>query len=958
MRLSEKISILMKALKKANKKNIIKKINFIIKAGGLKALKSAVLQTAYRNEIEKNDIQSNRSIYQEQLVNFVEPTDYKASSFLIIIFLTETQNFIQDTINSIRSQMNVTNVKVCLYVDDSVDQIENNYGYKIYKQNETHLNDIIRLNDCDYFMFIKAGNTLVPYALYQFITEMDKGISFTYSDECVYNFETCSITKHYFKPEFSKYYLLNSFYTEQSVCFNSKDIIEIGGFSHKINDASILINEAVLKLVYNGKTTTHIEKILLLRHFHYEKQCSINHKDNLRLLREITDEKFIDVLEYENEFKNYCSTIRSQNFKVSIILASTESAYVVNCLKSIIDNTEYHNYEIVLVTNRYTISLVKLNINQDINIIFHEIDHCNDYSYGCNIAAKYANGEVLVFIQDHIFIKDKSWLDGIMSCFSLEFVGSVSPKILRYDGTIRYAGAIAGGFDLNPHVFVGELNEVIEDFSELAFSSREISILSASCLAVRSNIFSMIGGFDEQETPNKFSNSDISFKIAELGFNNIFCANSIVYSISNDWYDNWFDKKSDKAYLYMLKKWIRKLDYDPYFTKSMQKYVLNKLPYNISLAYNKNFGLKYVEYGMKRNVLLMTHELTLTGAPIALHYAAKALLDNGDFPVIISPRDGNLKDRIVEDGIPVIVDPNIFVDGYWTRIASGFDLVIVCTLACSDAIKYLENADIPTLWWVHEARESYEAGLLKNIIPDEVKDNIHIYCGGDYARKMLYSYRPKYKADLLLYAVPDFSMINNDSIYEIPDIENKLVFSTIGSIMKRKGQDILAKAILGMDANTVKKCRFLFIGKMIDSETYCSVLELKKKYPSEIILIEEVSRDELMYIYKKCDSIICASRDDPMPIFMTEAMMFSKICICSENAGTSSLINDGVNGFIYHNNDASQLRDKIEYVINNSDCLDDIKNNGRKTYEKYFTMQSFSEKLISVIDTIIKKEGR
>lgn len=955
MRLNERISIFIKALKKANKRNIIKRVSYTIKAGGLKGLKSAVLQTAFRNEININDTQNSMLIFQEQQRSITSFPDCKSSSILLIIFITEKQNFIQDTINSIKAQINVDNVTICLYLDGNFD-IENSFGYEIYNQS-TSINDILELKECDYFMLIKAGNTLVPNALYLFIDEMEKGASFSYSDECEFNFETSTIIKYNFKPDFSRYYLLNSFYTEQSVCFNTKDILELGGFSQSFKDASNLINEGVLKLVCNKKTISHIEKVLLLRHFHYEKQISVNHKANLELLRSVTGDKFMIDSDYICE-KNYCDTLQSKNFLVSIIISSNEAAYVINCIRSIIDNTEYSNYEIVVLTNNSIISLVKLNVGSSKNIIFHEIDYNIDYALGCNLGAKYANGDILIFIQEHLYMKDKTWLNKIVTCFSLEFVGGVSPKILRYDDTIRYAGAIAGGFDLTPHVFIGDLNKEIENFSELAFVSREVSILSASCFAVRSHIFKMIGGFDEQKTPNKFSNADMCFKIDELGYKNIFCATSIVYSISNDWYDNWFDKNSDKAYLYMLKKWIRKLNYDPYFTNSMQRHMLNKLPSNISLSYNKEFGLKYTEYGKKRNILLITHELTLTGAPIALHYAAKALLDNGDFPVIISPLDGNLKDKIVEDGIPVIVNPNIFADGYWTKMACGFDLVIVCTLACYGVIKYLEEAKIPTIWWVHEARESYEAGLLKNVLPEEVKDNIHIYCGGDYARKMLYSYRPKYNADLLLYAVPDFSMIKNDSNYHIPNLENKIVFSIIGSIMKRKGQDILAKAILSMDSDTVKKCRFLIIGKMIDSETYCSVVELKKKYPDEIILIEEVNRDELMYIYERCDSIICASRDDPMPIFMTEAMMFSKICICSENAGTSSLINDGINGFIYYDNDALQLKSKIEYVINNINCLDEVKVSGRKTYEKYFTMQSFSDKLISIIDSTINKEGR
>jgi glycosyltransferase involved in cell wall biosynthesis len=48
--------------------------------------------------------------------------------------------------------------------------------------------------------------------------------------------------------------------------------------------------------------------------------------------------------------------------------------------------------------------------------------------------------------------------------------------------------------------------------------------------------------------------------------------------------------------------------------------------------------------------------------------------------------------------------------------------------------------------------------------------------------------------------------------------------------------------------------------------------------------------------------LICASRDDPMPVVVTEAMMFSKVCICSENTGSANIIQDGNSGFVYKDN--------------------------------------------------------
>ncbi|WP_312833470.1 glycosyltransferase [Sedimentibacter saalensis] len=661
MKLKDKIVIVHKAIKKVNKSNLIRKVYSVIKVDGIKALKDSIVNVARRDDLDGASIELNKikNIYQEQQdlqKNFLNINTKKIS---VIILMPDSSYPIRDTLKSIEKQVYYNLDIVILAPKEIIEnhEIEIDDSIKVIcLQDNLKINDIINTIEGAYFFVIMAGNCLSPDAFYHFACEMEKGYAFAFSDECMWNFENDTIERCYFKPDLIKTKLINNIFTEQGVCFNTKEIIKSGGFENNVLDVSSLNNEGVIKLIKQGRPYFHISRVLLLRNYSFEKQA-----------------------------------------------------------------------------------------------------------------------------------------------------------------------------------------------------------------------------FEE-------------------------------HYIYNDFLNNSFIPESNSQKL--------------------------------------------------RKVLLISHELTLTGAPIALHYAATSLLDNGDYPIIISPYDGSLRQTILDDGIPVIIDKNIFYDSVWLQYAKNFDLVIACTLASYKAIEYLQKTDIPTLWWAHEARESYENGNLKNTIPENVEDNIHVYCGGEYARRMLLSYRPKYTSELLLYAVPDFSKEDGNINYEVSGIDNKIVFSIIGTIMKRKGQDILAKAILAMPTKLVKKCKFIFVGKMFDAEVYIKVKELKKKYPDEVLLIDEVPRNVLMEIYKVCDSVICASRDDPMPIFMTEAMMLSKICICSENTGTASLIQDGINGFVYSNDDYNQLMEKIIYVVNNINNLENMKKKSRETYENNFTMNSFTQRLISTIDSIIQDEDK
>ena len=91
--------------------------------------------------------------------------------------------------------------------------------------------------------------------------------------------------------------------------------------------------------------------------------------------------------------------------------------------------------------------------------------------------------------------------------------------------------------------------------------------------------------------------------------------------------------------------------------------------------------------------------------------------------------------------------------------------------------------------------------------------------------------------------------------------------------------------------------------------------------------------------------MICSSRDDPLPTFMAETMMVSGVCICSENTGTAAVIEDGVNGYVYHNDDPEELADCICRVERCND-LSALRAASRKTFEEVFSLEIFKNNLL------------
>ena len=77
-----------------------------------------------------------------------------------------------------------------------------------------------------------------------------------------------------------------------------------------------------------------------------------------------------------------------------------------------------------------------------------------------------------------------------------------------------------------------------------------------------------------------------------------------------------------------------------------------------------------------------------------------------------------------------------------------------------------------------------------------------------------------------------------------------------------------------------------------------AVRSLTADCPDNVFYVKRLTRDEIKSLMAQCTCLVCASRDDPMPTFVTEGLIFGKPAIVSEHTGTAGLITEGVDGFV------------------------------------------------------------
>lgn len=184
--------------------------------------------------------------------------------------------------------------------------------------------------------------------------------------------------------------------------------------------------------------------------------------------------------------------------ELSIIIVNYKTpSLVINCLKSIYENTKCLNIEIIIVDNYSNDNSKELIINLYPEVIWLQNDKNEGFGHANNNGAKVAKGEIIFFLNSDTIILNNA-IDRLYEMFVNESrdIGMVSCQLLNKDMTkqkSKYYFNASFYEILNYNLF---FNKLINIFN-LKIKKENISALSGACLMTRSDYLSEVGGFDE-----------------------------------------------------------------------------------------------------------------------------------------------------------------------------------------------------------------------------------------------------------------------------------------------------------------------------------------------------------------------------------------------------------------------------------------------------------------------------
>ena len=155
-----------------------------------------------------------------------------------------------------------------------------------------------------------------------------------------------------------------------------------------------------------------------------------------------------------------------------------------------------------------------------------------------------------------------------------------------------------------------------------------------------------------------------------------------------------------------------------------------------------------------KSILLLSHDLSLGGPALALYNAATVLKKNGYEVHYASMLDGELRSKLEESFIPVIVDNRLQVctmnELGWTK---KYDMLFCNTINYN---VFLSDRDtsIPVIWWLHDSSFFYD-GIKEERLLNIDKTNLKLLSVGPVPRKAMNHYCPDVVINDLLYGVAD-----------------------------------------------------------------------------------------------------------------------------------------------------------------------------------------------------------
>jgi len=475
----------------------------------------------------------------------------------------------------------------------------------IFREENGHIsaasNSALSLADYDFMALLDHDDLLHPLALYytaQMILEHPDS-QIIYSDED-------KITKHsrrldaYFKPDFNYELLLSHNMVSHLGVYRTSTVHDVGGFRVGLEGSQ---DYDLLLRVFEQVKPEQIHHIPYpLYHWRISRESAaedINIKPyaieaGIRALEEHLQRqskkaivKFLpDLAGFQIDYE-----LPEDKPSVSILIqCETISETLISCINSILENTEYQNFSILLCLPGREKPGFLLPVEyweQKVNILFFREEFFESFAILHNEAVNQVSSDFVVFMDKSILITEQGWLNDLLGQAIQEKIGAVAPKLIYQNDVVYSNGVILFPEGFFRHLFRAE-EQAVNGYFGWGKLARGYSALSEKCLLINKSLFEAAGGFTNSIKTPICTMIDFCLKLRSMGYRNILRPSIELYIQELHNYNlksEFSESHLDADRMFLKNQWEKWVNNDPAFNPNIKIVDEGKLLVELSPDY-------------------------------------------------------------------------------------------------------------------------------------------------------------------------------------------------------------------------------------------------------------------------------------------------------------------------------------------------------------------------------------
>ena len=366
----------------------------------------------------------------------------------------------------------------------------------------------VKASGGEWVAFLDHDDTLEPHALAalaRYIEGHDDA-DLVYSDEDKLDPEGCYVAP-FFKPDWSPDLLRNVNYVCHLVGVRRTLYEHVGGLRAGYEGAQDY--DFVLRATAEARHVGHVADVL----YHWRQHPGSTasdvrvkpdaHSAGRRALEHFARDNIAGAwLEPGADLSTHRVRYPLRYEKVSIIIPFRDQPELTDaCVRSLFGSTPVLPIEVLLVSNQSredgTFAMMQEWERQFEWARVLEFDEPFNFQKLNNWAARQAQGELLLFLNNDVEALHAGWLEALAEHAQRPEVGAVGARLFYPDGLVQHAGVAVGIGGLADHPWAGMHPDAWTPTGP-SYWTRDILAVTAACLMVEHEKFDGVNGFDER----------------------------------------------------------------------------------------------------------------------------------------------------------------------------------------------------------------------------------------------------------------------------------------------------------------------------------------------------------------------------------------------------------------------------------------------------------------------------